>query len=156
VGDFTDLKNLAVYADDKHAHVISIEPIQPIFSTEDWNQISYASRSFISPTYIDIELVPDYIESEDIHRHVLAPAFQAKLAALRAETYVNLADSLTLKLSVLQLCYQHFREVHLSANTERAVAFRSFQNQMGEQLRLFALFEALREKLEPAGAKSGL
>ncbi len=154
VGDFTDLKNLAVYADDKHAHVISIEPIQPIFSTEDWNQISYASRSFISPTYIDVELVLDYIESEDIHRHVLAPAFQATLAALRAEVYVDWADSLTLKLSVLQLCYQHFREVHLSANTERAAAFRSFQNQMGEQLRLFALFEALREKLEPAGAKS--
>jgi (1->4)-alpha-D-glucan 1-alpha-D-glucosylmutase len=154
VGDFTDLKNLVLYADSKHAHVISIEPIQPIFSTEDWNVISYASKSFISPAYIDVELVPDYVESEDIHRHVLAPSFQATLAALRAEPYVNFADALTEKLSVLQRCYQHFRELHLSANTERAADFRSFQKHSGEKLRVFALFEALKEKLEPAGSKS--
>jgi (1->4)-alpha-D-glucan 1-alpha-D-glucosylmutase len=153
IGDFTDLKNLAIFANNKQAHVISIEPIQPVYTPEDWNAVAYASRSFISPAYLDIALVPDYVESEEIHRHVLSPTFQAHLVALRAEHIVNFNEVLAQKLSVLQLCYQHFRETHLGANTDRATAFRAFQKRMGESLRGFALFEALREKLEPTGTK---
>lgn len=156
IGDFTDLKNIANFANSKQAHVISIEPIQPIFSTDDWNAVLFASRSFIGPVYIDVELVPDYIESDEIHRHVLAPTFQANLASLRAEPLVNFTAVLSTKLSVLQLCYQHFRELHLGANTERAVEFRNFQKRMGQSLREFALFEALKEKLEQGGSFKSL
>ncbi len=49
------------------------------------------ARSSAAP-YIDVELVPDYIESDEIHRHVLAPTFQANLAALRAESIVNFSE----------------------------------------------------------------
>lgn len=149
IGDFTDLKNMAIFANNKQAHVISIEPLQPVYTAEDWNQVLFASRSFISPAYIDVELVPDYMESDEIHRHVLAPAFQSKLSALRAESLVNLSEVLACKLSVLQLCYQHFRETHLNKQTQRANEFRDFQKREGKPLREFALFEALKDKLEP-------
>lgn len=152
IGDFTDLKNLAIFANSKHAHVLSIEPIQPVHPTDEWNAVSFASRSFISAAYIDVELVPDYLESDEIQRHVLAPTFQTTIAAQRAETSVNLFNVLSQKLSVLQLCYQHFREVHIGGNTERAAQFRAFQKSMGQSLRDFALYVAIREKFEPANA----
>ncbi|HEY9733551.1 MAG TPA: malto-oligosyltrehalose synthase [Drouetiella sp.] len=148
IGDFTDLKNVANFANAKHAHVISIEPLQPVNATDDWNVVLFASRSFISAAYIDVEVVPDYNESDEIHRHVLAPAFQAKLASLRSEPLVNLTEVTASKMSVLQLCYQHFREAHLGKNTARAEEFRAYQKRNGQSLREFALFEALKEKLE--------
>ncbi len=154
IGDFTDLKNFASYASSKQAHVISIEPIQPLCATDDWNTVAFASRSFISAAYIDVELVPDYIESTELHRYVLAPAFQANLTTLRSESLINFSEVMTTKLSVLQLCYQHFREVHLGSNSERALGFRAFQKSVGKRLREFALFEALKEKLEPGTGKS--
>lgn len=149
IGDFTDLKSIANYANSKSAHVISIEPVQPVYMAEDWNAVLFASRSFISPAYIDIELVADYLESDEIHRHVLSPNFQASLAALRAEPLVSLSEVLATKTTVLQSCYQHFRESHLSKNSQRATEFRTFQREGGEALRDFSLFEALKEKLEP-------
>ncbi len=155
IGDFTDLKNIANFANAKQAHVISIEPLQPVYTTDDWNVVLFASRLFISAAYIDVEIVPDYAESDEIHRHVLAPAFQSKLVAMRSEALVNLSEVLSTKLSVLQLCYQHFREVHLGKNTSRAGEFRAYQQRNGQPLREFALFEALKEKLEPGTLNTG-
>ncbi|MDR3617347.1 MAG: malto-oligosyltrehalose synthase [Candidatus Obscuribacterales bacterium] len=156
VGDFTDLKNFVLWAKSKHAGLIELEPLQTIDTVEDWNeaQIAFSSRSFINPVYIDVEVVPDFIESEDIQRHILAPDFQLELTNLRQEKTVDFVKAKLHKLSALQLCYQHFREHHLALQTARAIEFREFQQAQGAPLKNYALFRALREKLEPPTVKA--
>ena len=87
---------------------------------------------------------------------MLAPAFQQELSTLRQEKFIRFEEAKLHKLTALQLCYQHFREQHLTLDTERAVSFRLFQRKQGKALRQYALYRALREKLEPltATAKS--
>jgi (1->4)-alpha-D-glucan 1-alpha-D-glucosylmutase len=156
VGDFTDLKNFVSWAKTKHAGLIELEPLQTIDTVEDWNetQIAFSARTFINPVYIDVEVVPDFVESEDIQRHILAPDFQLELTNLRQEKTVNFVEAKLHKLSALQLCYQHFREHHLSSQTPRALEFREFQQSQGTPLKNYALYRALREKLESVSLKA--
>ena len=49
------------------------------------------------------------------------------------------------KFQVLELLYRSFRERHLAQDSDRARAFRAFQAEGGEPLRLHALFEALQQ-----------
>jgi len=163
IGDFTDLRNLAVWAQSTRGAVVSLEPLQPIVGDVQMQQLVaagtqmslvYASASFINPAYLDVEVVADFVESEEIQRYVLAPQFQATLSDLRKNALLDFASVWSEKNSVLQLCYQYFREAHLTKKTDRARAFKKFQSQGGLNLQEFSLFEAIKERLSQQGSQS--
>src|SRR5690606_34465506 len=76
---------------------------------------------------------------------VYAREFQRRLEQLRAEERVDYIGVAALKLPVLELLFQYFREHHLERNTARAQIFREYQAREGKRLYHQALYDALQE-----------
>src|SRR5262249_49139484 len=106
-----------------------------------------SNRSRLNVLYLDVEAVPDFDESAAARALVETPQFRERLAALRATVMVDYAGVAAAKFQVLELLYHGFRDRQLALDTERARAFRAFQAEGGEPLRLHALYEALQQHL---------
>jgi (1->4)-alpha-D-glucan 1-alpha-D-glucosylmutase len=102
---------------------------------------------------LDVEAIDDFPECQEALNMVKSPEFQANLASLREDELVNYSEVVAIKRVVLEMLYRHFYTHHLEAEDKRGKAFRSFQNQGGEKLYLFALFEALQEYFHQQGVR---
>jgi len=147
IGDFTDLNRLTEYFAERGAGVIGFNPINALFSHNPYHKSPYSpsSRLFLNPLYLDIETVPDFLESTMAQEAVQDPQFQVELANLRESEMVDYAGVSAAKKTILEILYQHFRDHHLDSGNDRGRAFRDFQEKGGESLRLYGLFEALQE-----------
>jgi len=146
MGDFGDLKRFVEHWADCGADIIGVNPLHALFAHNPAHVSPYSpsSRRQLNVLYIDVEAVADYRDCELARRHVVSPAFQARLAALRESSLVDYPGVAGAKLEVLAMLYSHFREHHLAAGSARAGQFREFQVQGGKALRQHALFEALQ------------
>lgn len=148
IGDFTDLNRLLEYFSELGAGVVGINPVNALFGHNPCHKNPYSpsSRLYLNPLYLDIEALPDFLESRTAQEAVQDPQFQVGLANLRETELVDYAGVATAKKAVLEIVYQHFRDQHLSANDDRSRAFREFQEKGGKALQLYGLFEALQER----------
>jgi (1->4)-alpha-D-glucan 1-alpha-D-glucosylmutase len=147
IGDLTDLKMLVRWAAEQGAGLIHLDSLQTIQDElENEPAPVFSSRLFINPLFIDVEAMADFVESEDLQRTVLAPAFQEKLANFRTASEPSFGEMWATKLSVMEALYQHFRSQHLKTNTPRAQAFRNYQYSGGKRLSMFGLYEAINEQ----------
>ena len=155
IGDYTDLKSLIEYWGRHGASIVGLNPQHALFAQrpEHCSPYSPNSRLFRNWLYIDVEACDDFLHSERARALVASGAFQERLRALRARELVDYVGVARAKREVLELVYVEFRARELGSSSERARAFRAFQQDRGERLRSFALFEALAEHL--AGAQSG-
>jgi len=149
IGDFQDLNELVATAGTLGASVVGINPLHTLFSREPERASPYqpSSRLFINPLYIDVTAIPEFEASAAARRK--ADDMAAALAECRAGDSVSYAKVTNLKWSALETAYAEFRSRHLATNDLRAAEFQAFCKRDAEQLRRFALFEALSEKFRP-------
>ncbi|MEF3169225.1 MAG: 4-alpha-glucanotransferase [Deltaproteobacteria bacterium] len=149
IGDFTDLKTLVGISADQGAGIVGINPITLLFpeNPDHASPYSPSSRLFLNFLYLDVEAVADFGESAEAQDLVRSPEFQARLATLRQEDFVDYQGVAGAKREVLEILYGHFRDRHILRATDRARAFRTFQQRGGETLRLACIFEAIQEHL---------
>ncbi|WP_028989508.1 4-alpha-glucanotransferase [Thermithiobacillus tepidarius DSM 3134] len=147
IGDFSDLQRVVELSAELGASLVGLNPLHALFPHNLVHASPYSpsSRLFLNVLYLDVEAVPDFAESESARALVRSPVFQELLQAQRAGELVDYAAVGEAKLRVLSAAYSHFREHHLQQDSERGRAFRRFQAEGGEMLRMQALFEALQE-----------
>ncbi|MDN8613585.1 malto-oligosyltrehalose synthase [Variovorax ginsengisoli] len=151
-GDFGDLADFVVGAARAGADVVGLNPLHALFAHNPAHQSPYSpsSRGQLNPLYIDVEAVPDFRASPAAQRRVRSPAFQARLAGLRAAPLIDHEGVSTAKHEVLELLYRRFLE--RAADDAEVAALALFRQRGGVALQQHALFEALQAHLHAADA----
>jgi (1->4)-alpha-D-glucan 1-alpha-D-glucosylmutase len=149
IGDFTDLGRLIEIAAAHGADLVGINPLHALFAgrPEDCSPYSPSNRAMLNPLYVDVEAVEEFSACEPARNRVASAAFQRRLADARAATLIDYPGVAALKYEILEILYRLFRERHAQAGTARGLAFRDFQQRVGDALLHHALFEALAEWL---------
>jgi (1->4)-alpha-D-glucan 1-alpha-D-glucosylmutase len=152
IGDLSDLRLALEQWAARGADVIGLNPLHALFPHNPQHASPYSpsSRLFLNYLYLDVERVEDLRDSEEARRLIASAEFQARVRALRAAELVDYAGVAEVKLQVLNLLYASFQLRHLALNTDRAHAFRAFQQREGRALRLHATCEALQESMHRA------
>jgi 4-alpha-glucanotransferase len=149
MGDFTDLAAAGSGAARHGAKALGVNPLHALFPAEPRHISPYSpsSRIYLNDLYIDVEAVPDFAEDDAARELVRDPEFQRRLAAARDSELIDHAAVAACKRPVLERFYAAFRSRHLGTRpTGRGRAFRRFQEEGGEDLRRFAVFQALHER----------
>ncbi|MBW2466173.1 MAG: 4-alpha-glucanotransferase, partial [Deltaproteobacteria bacterium] len=143
IGDFTDVKTVLTRGAEHGSGAFNITPFHaPSVAAENGNPYKPSSRSFFNVLFIDVEAIEDYRES------VLQNGdakIRAKLSYLRDQDVIDYPAVAEVKYDALNKLWETFRNNHLHPETVRGAAFRHFQQEGGELLKFFSLFEALRE-----------
>jgi (1->4)-alpha-D-glucan 1-alpha-D-glucosylmutase len=150
IGDFTDLSNAVAVAAAAGADFVGLNPLHAWFPArpEAASPYSPSNRAALNVLYLDVEAVADFAHCKPARARVYTPSFQSALARLRAVDHVDYAGVAKLKLGILALLYEDFRDNELGADPgERGRAFRDFQRERAPSLRLQGLFDALQEHL---------
>jgi (1->4)-alpha-D-glucan 1-alpha-D-glucosylmutase len=147
MGDFGDLLNLIDLAADIGADVVGVNPLHALFPSRPQQASPYSPshRSFVNPLYLDVEAMDDCTESALAHGRLANSHFSSRLEDLRARELVDYVGVAAAKWPMLEACYASFCERHLTRESERAAAFRAWRDERGDELRRFALHEALHE-----------
>ncbi|RYF68173.1 MAG: 4-alpha-glucanotransferase, partial [Comamonadaceae bacterium] len=159
IGDFTDLADLASSAARLGAQAIGLNPLHALFMDEPGKCSPYSpsSRLHLNPLYIDVEAVAAYARSEAAQALVDSPAFQTRLAAVRAAELVDHAGVAALKLDVLRLVHEDWRREVSGAPDVAAdehAQFQAFVQMRGVALERQALFDALQTHFRSADAQA--
>lgn len=138
-GDFTDLADLLKLAASAGAGGIGLNPLHALFPSRPNEPSPYSpsSRVFLNPLYIDVTAVPGYPETE-------AADWQLELTSLRATDLVDYVRVSALKRHALRLAYDRFLA---QPAPEQAHDFSAFRDSCGTELRRFAVYEVLCERL---------
>ena len=153
MGDFSDLAVFVGLMAERGASLVGLNPLHALFSQFPGHTSPYSpsSRQMLNVLYIDPEAVDGFAQCASARQHVAAPAFQARLAALRAAPLVDHAGVAAAKFEVLRLLFEHFR----TAASGLAEDFESFRAERGEALRRHALFEAVEAHLHRQAREQG-
>jgi len=148
IGDFSDLAELVDVAAKLDAAVVGVNPLHALFPQEPDRASPYSpsSRLFLNPIYLDVEAIPDFAESSEAKLTVEEIA--RDIEAARRPAFVDYAAVTKLKQSVLEILFESFQRNHGTRGkeeNERKRDFMRFQEQGGDPLHLFSIFEALSE-----------
>ncbi|UEM22486.1 4-alpha-glucanotransferase [Skermanella mucosa] len=148
IGDFADLRSFVGKSADLGASVIGLNPLHTMFpdNPDHASPYSPASRLYLNILYIDPVKVPDYAGCERCRVLMEAPEFKRRLQAARDADLVDYAEATALKLPVLEVLFQQFKE---RASAERREAFARFRREQGEPLERLCRFLALRAHFAP-------
>ena len=147
MGDFTDLADLTERVAAMGGSAVGVNPLHALFPA-DANHISPyspSSRFLLNVFYLDPAAVPDLAEGEEARAMLGDAGFLGELEKARAAELVDYPAVWRLKLRILELLFESFRERHLAVSSERASAFRAFRAEMGQALEQHAVFDALHE-----------
>ncbi len=145
IGDFADLESVVRSCAPHGASFVGLNPLHALFPSNPAHSSPYSpsTRHFLNVLYIAVESLPEFEECPDARRIVEAVAFQRELERLRSVDSVDYGGVAHAKLPVLALLFEHFRREHLDRDSVRAQAFRAFERERGEPLRLHALHDAI-------------
>lgn len=151
IGDFGDLARLVQQTAAQGAGLIGLNPLHALFPHNPTHASPYSpsSRLQLDVLYIDVEAVDGFTDCEAARQRVQSPAFQARLAALRAAELVDYAGVAAAKFEILELLYRHFQARRDPAAQQ---AFEAFRAERGAALQRHALFEALQAHFHEANA----
>jgi len=146
IGDFTDLQSLIELLAPLGINLLGLNPLHALFPHLPDNPSPYSpsSRDFLNPVYLDVAAIDEFKHDPGVMAQVKSEKFQAHLQALRELELIDYPGVWGLKLQVLGLLYQAFKQRHHDTDSTRLEAFRQFQLNGGEDLFKFALFEALQ------------
>jgi 4-alpha-glucanotransferase len=149
IGDFSDLKNLVVGIAERGGDFVGINPIHSLFpaNPEEASPYSPSSRRWLNIFYIDVQAIPEFETCTQAQQMVFADDFQQRLQQVREHEWVQYGEVAALKMAVLPLLYQDFKQRHLDRDSVRAAEFRSFVDEGGEGLKAQATFDALHASL---------
>ena len=140
IGDFSDLKEFATIAAGVGADIIGINPINTPFHDFPENASPYASisRLFLNPIYIDVEKTEGFTEA-------LKKKYQKQIDAVKKTGLIDYTGVYNLKIGAL---YELYVKQKKSSR-----AFSAYKKKKGQELHLFALYEAIYH--DKCRAKSG-
>ncbi len=149
IGDFSDLSDLVDVAAKLDAAVVGLNPLHALFSQEPDRASPYSpsSRLFLHPVYLDVEAIPDFAECSEAR--VAVEEMAREIEAARRPAFVDYASVVKLKLTVLEMLFESFQRNHGTMGkeqNERKRDFMRFQEQGGDLLHRFSIFEALSEQ----------
>lgn len=147
LGDYADLDKVIDWAAAAGASLVGLNPLHALFphNPRHCSPYSPSSRNFWNVLHIGVTALPEFQECKEAVKAIEKAGFKKKLDKQRNELLVDYSGVAELKYGVLEILYKHFRSKHLAKDTPRAQAFRAFQTEGGEELRLFALYNALQE-----------
>lgn len=148
-GDFSDLKELLFRSAEEGGGALAISPLPARIPGQGGRPFPCRVSSLCFPdfVYLDPEVIADFSEDKAARDFFQDLDFQVRLASLRNQQLVPLAEVRAAKIAVCELLWRHFQQHHLDPELERGRDFRNFQQDGGEELRAYSLFEALREHL---------
>lgn len=154
VGSFGDLAAAVDLAADLGAGLVGLNPLHALFPGNPRHASPYSpsSRSLLQWLYLDVEAVPELARCAAARRLIDSSGFQARLAALRERELVDWAGVAAAKREVLELLHAEFRRRHPDRASARGREFREYVERRGGELEAHGVFEALDERLRPAGA----
>lgn len=158
MGDFADLKMLIRWAASFGAGFIGLNPLHALAPADPVRSSPYSasSRHFLNVLYIAVPAVPEFQDCAAACARVSNAEFANRLRQLRAHDHVDYAGVAELKLEILALLYEDFRERHLDSDSERGRSFKAFVAAGAVPLQRHALFDALdRYFRATAGSASG-
>lgn len=156
MGDYRDLNKLVSQLADNGADFVGLNPVHALYPDNPLHCSPYSpsSRTYGNVLYINPEQVPEFNECDTVQILFASKDFQSRLAAARAEDYVDYETVASLKYQVLEKLYDFFCKVHLKKNTDRARAFHDYCREGGESLRQFATFDTLFEHFRKQDANN--
>lgn len=143
-GDFADLRRFSAWASrEAGASFVALNPLHALANRAPYNTSPYlpASTFYRNFIYLDIEAVPEYLESELARR--LRPLAEERIVLLRASEFVDYEGVARLKRLFLQILYRQF----LRGGASRRSEFDTFRRSEGRLLERFAVYSALDEYL---------
>lgn len=147
IGDFEDLSRLAEIGAAEGAAFLGVNPLHALFLADPGRCSPYSpsTRRFLNPLYIAV----DKLEGAD---DVIAAARHEEPAALSLSEreLVNYAVVSSLKVKILRRIFDAQPNGSIAE-----CAFEQFRQKNGEDLRSFALFEALSAEEVKAGRQAG-
>jgi 4-alpha-glucanotransferase len=155
IGDFSDLAHICRDAAPVGAAAIGVNPLHALFAAEPRHCSPYSpsSRVHLDYLYINVTEVPGF--AEDDAARALAPV--EAIAAARSADLVDYAAVAAVKRPVLEALFRRFRGEQLAPNGAPRGAlgssFRLFQQEGGQALAAFAVFEALHEHFSRDGGE---
>lgn len=145
IGDFTDLAELCRIAGRLGAATIGLNPLHAAFLHTAGTPSPYspASRLLLNSLYIDVTAIPELDACPQARARMESTEFKEALARCRAAKLIDHAAIERLKLPLLEQLFETFEH---STDTQRREAFEAFCRREGEELRRFALWQALHER----------
>lgn len=145
IGDFTDLKQLAVYAAKLGVDFIGLNPIHALFPSNPDVCSPYgpSSRRWLNYLYLDVTAIAGF-EHESVQKIIKDDQFQRKLDYARQVEYINYQDVSELKMPILEATFAFYRQAYLSKNTKQNKAFKLFIANGDESLLIQCTYDALQ------------
>ncbi len=149
IGDFTDLQGLIGLVAGHKGGFVGINPLHAIPNKKPYGISPYSpiSRHYKNFIYLDIESIPEVMESDEAQAILRSDIFRKQLEEIRKEALIDYRKIAFLKRSILGYAFALFHEKHYRQDTERGSSFRRYIAEEGESLESFALFLALWEHL---------
>jgi len=149
MGDFGDLKQLVADIASRGGDFVGLNPIHSLFpaNPEGASPYSPSSRRWLNILYIDVSSVPEFALSAQAQQQVGSAEFQQRLQKARESHWVNYTEVAQMKMSILPLLFDEFKQRHLEPNSDRACAFLDFVEEGGDSLLHQAAFDALHATL---------
>jgi 4-alpha-glucanotransferase len=148
IGDFGDLKTFVGMMSLLKADFIGINPLHAIPNTYPYGVSPYSplSRLYKNFIYLDVDAVPEVMESQKIREFITKDSFRKKLLKLRKSDRIDYEGVARLKDQVLRRAFVSFYENHYKKMTRRSRKFRKFMADEGISAESFATFQALWHK----------
>ena len=150
IGDFTDLVRIVRWIAGLKGGFVGINPLHAIPNTRPFGLSPYSpiSRLFKNFIYLDLEQIPEVIESEDARALIASDDFSKKLEEAKTGNLVDYEKVAMLKKEILRNAFSLFYKKHYTHNTHRGNDLKNYISKGGRDLEYFALFLALWEHLK--------
>ena len=147
MGDFTDLYNLVETSVTQQASTIGLNPLHPLYQQNPAHRSPYSpsSRCFLNVLYIDITNIANFESCELAKNKVHSEIFQQSIVAAKASELVDYPAVAKLKYEITEILFKDFDENRKNLYPLMSAEFNDFKQKHGNDLHLFATFDALNE-----------
>lgn len=145
IGNLTDLKTILTWGAENGAAALMVNPLNPMRLHPEYplEEGQWLCRRFLSPIYLDSNIMSDFTENKDVQNVVCDLTFQICRPALRDQTDTDYFEVTEARMMILEKLWLHFQENHLDPETQRGRQFREFQQNGGEELWAWSVFASL-------------
>lgn len=152
IGDFNDLKEIVRWTADLKAGFVGINPLHALQNTTPFGISPYSpiTRLYKNFIYLDIEHIPDVLESEGAQTILKSVPFKKEVERLRNKKLIDYGKIAILKKEILRHAFNSFYEKHYLQDTQRAKDFKKYLSEEGDSLESFSLFTSLWEHMMKA------
>lgn len=144
-GDFRDLADIIESLSRLNAGFVAINPLHALLNKLPYDISPYSpiSRLYKNLVYIDLEAIPEVLESEMAKKTINTKLFKDKLKRLRDSDFIDYEAIAGIKERILRYAFEVFYENHYKKASQRGNSFSVYLSEEKEYLQLFSLFCSL-------------